>query len=225
MIRYFFTITVCIGCLGMVLYEVAAAQERSDVYEHERLNEVLKDGGFEIRPEPEGRIIAFIRVIRHGVFVEEEPWPTWFNVFHWLTNESVITRELLFHKGDPYRERIIQETMRNLRNLQIFSLVSISAVKVPNSERVGVIVHTRDLWSFRLEHDIQTTGWRIDRLSVLPAERNLFGYDKSGSVRFSRFPFTYRIGEVFVDRRFLGEALKVKESLDLIVNRDSGKVA
>jgi len=188
------------------------------------MSKVLEDGGFEIHPEPEGRIIAFIRVVRHDVFVEEEPWPTWFNLFHWLTNESVITRELLFHKGDPYRERDIQETMRNLRDLQIFSLVSISAVKVPNSEQVGVVVHTRDLWSLRLEHDIQTTGWHIDRLSLQLTERNLFGYDKTASLRFNFFPFNFRIGEAYVDRRVMGEALRLAQSLDVIVNHYSGEV-
>jgi hypothetical protein len=224
MIRYFFIITVCIGCMNGVLSVFALAQERSSIYEHERMNKALRENGFEIHPEPEGRIIAFIHVARHDVFVDEEPWPTWFNIFHWLTNETVITRELLFRKGDPYSERVVQETMRNLRGLGIFSLVSIVAVKIPNSEQVGVVVHTRDLWSLRLEHNIQTTDWRFDYFYLQLTERNLFGHQKSASVRFSLFPFTYRVGQVYVDRRFLGEAFRAYESLDLIINRDSGEV-
>ncbi|MBN1653004.1 MAG: BamA/TamA family outer membrane protein [Deltaproteobacteria bacterium] len=188
------------------------------------MNVVLRKKGLQIHPSPEGRIIAYINIEREDVFIVEEPWPTWINLFHWLTREEVVKRELLFREGEPYREQKIQETMRNLRNLAIFALVSIKAVKLPGSTKVGVVVHTRDLWSLRLENDVQITDWRFDRLFLQLTERNLFGRHKVASVRFSLFPFTYRIGEVYTDRRFLGHDFTLQESFDLIINRSSGNV-
>jgi hypothetical protein len=222
--RYFLIICVLSVCLFGDPWTIALAQERSDTYERERMSRVLQEGGFEIHPEPEGRTIAFIRIDPQDVFVEEEPWPTWLNVFHWRTDRDVIARELLFHAGEPYKENDIQETMRNLRNLGIFSLVSIRAVKIPKSEKIGVIVHTRDIWSLRLSQDIQTTGTHLDRFYLQLTENNLFGRQKNANIRFSLFPFTYRIGEAYIDRRVLNAELMLQESFDLIFNRSSGNV-
>ncbi len=223
----FFAVFAVVGCalaLGLIPVVAARARDVIDTYERERIALALQRLGLEREPEPEGKTISFIRVVRDDVFVQQEPWPVWFNVFHTLTRESVIERELLFEKGDRYSESAVQETMRNLRDLGVFALVSIVAVKGDRPDRIGVVVHTRDLWSLRLEQDFQFTGSNLDFLYLQLIERNLFGRNVQVGVRFQLLPLTYSLGESYSDHRLFGQQLSASQSLDLIFNRESGEV-
>lgn len=226
MSRLFAGISVwtCALALGPVPGANAHAQEVVDTYEQERMAAVLQQLGLEPEPEPEGKIISYIRVVRDDVFIQNEPWPTWWNVFHTLTREQVVERELLFEKGDRYGESAVQETMRNLRDLGIFSLVSIVAVKTDRPDRVGVVVHTRDLWSLRLEQNFQFTGSHFDHIFLQFTERNLLGRNKQVGTRFQLLPLTFSLGEIYSDYRVFGQELGLYQSLDLIFNRDSGEM-
>lgn len=204
-------------------------------YEDGRLARALADGGFELVDAPEGRAIRKIHVVRHDVLAEDEPFPTVFNVFHTLTHESAIRRELLFAPGDPWSQPRIDETMRNLRALGIFTIVRIVAVKVHDPGEpepaagaegadgpIDILVLTRDIWSIRIETSFQVTDGFIDELAVTLVERNLAGRNKNAALRFTLLPRTFSIGDTFYDPRLFGGALALTQTFDLIFNRSTG---
>ncbi len=220
--------------IGAVSWIAAAAPvvAQQSTYEREHVADVLERDSLEEEPHPEGKTVEFVRFVRDEVFVEGEILPepilpigpslTMFNKLHWLTRESTVAREMLIREGEPYREVLVEESMRILRSLRIFSLVRIAAVKTKHPDRVGVIVYTRDLWSLRVETDFQVTGEQIDQLFVQVIERNFLGRQKAPSVRFVMVPDTYRLGQAYEDRRVNGSMVRFGESADLIFNRATG---
>jgi hypothetical protein len=162
-------------------------------YEARRTQRVLDRLGLVPAAAPEGRAIAFIRVVRDEVFVEDEAIPTWLNWFHVTTREQVVRRELLFEQGGAYQDARIEETMRNLRGMGIFAFVRIVAVQTRDPGAVGIVVHTRDLWSLRLETSFNATTF-IDSLLVRATERNLFGYNKAVGADVTLQPKSYTLG-------------------------------
>src|SRR4051812_19399819 len=131
------------------------ADAGEESYETRRLNVVLRAARLEVDPAPEGKTIHYIRYERRPVFEMDDlviPFilpagaSTWPNVFHWLTEQSMVQREVLVRTGEPFSRTLAEESMRNLRNLEIFSLVRVVAVKTKDPKRVGVVVYTRDLW-------------------------------------------------------------------------------
>src|SRR5688500_19590683 len=112
---------------GLALCLLSAAQPaRADsYYELERTQKLLTRLGLTPDEAPDGKRIADVQVVRDDVFVEDEIWPSWWNIFHGLTREHIVRRELLFDEGDPYVTARIEETMRNLRGMLIFALVRV----------------------------------------------------------------------------------------------------
>src|ERR1700709_1547748 len=136
---------------------IAPSAARAESYEWQRMERVLRAHQLELAELPEDKRIAWIRVVSDDVFGEDEVWPLFLNWFHMTTKEQVVRRELLFAEDGPYHEARIEESMRNLRGMGIFALVRIGAVKTADPNAVGVVVHTRDLWSLRLETDFKAS--------------------------------------------------------------------
>lgn len=170
---------------------------------------------------PGGKIIGEVQFIRYEVFVEDEPFYTFPNALHWLTREAVIQREMLVAPGDDYTPARLLETARNLRSLGIFQLVAVVPVVSENQGSVDIVVVTRDLWSLRIEWNLQFNGDQIDQLLVQLTERNLFGRNVRATIRSVLQPITLTLGEVFVDRRFLGEPLTLEQQADVFLNRET----
>lgn len=215
--------TALLGALFVLaVSSVASAQDSGSgsTYESRRTDLVLERHEWQQDPEPEGKRVAFIHIERDDVFVPEEFWPLWFNWFHWLTKKSVVESELLVQEGDVYSVERGEEMERNLRDLGIFSLVRVVAVKTADPNAVGLVVHTRDLWSLRLEQDFQISS-QVDYLLLQLTERNLFGLNQNATLRFDMRPDTFALGEVYSDHRFLGQKLALSESFDLIFNRSA----
>lgn len=202
----------------------AAASARADdeTYERERLGRVLAAGRYERDPAPDGKRIAFVRVVQEDVFTDDEIWPTWPNAFHWLTDEDVIRRELLFAEGQAYDEERVQESMRNLRGLGSLALVRIAAVRVAEADAVGVVVYARDLWSLRTETVFGGTGSAFSGTLTL-VERNLLGRNKQVALSAGIAPKTFSVGQGYGDGRLLGEKLSLSQGLSVIFNRDTGE--
>ncbi len=173
-------------------------------------------------PAPEGKRIAFVDLVQDEVFVEDEIWPTWPNSFHWLTDDDVVRRELLFAEGENYDRAKVEESARNLRGLGIFSLARIVAVRSAEPQAVGVVVYVRDLWSLRTETAFAGTGEAFAG-SLTLIERNLFGRNKQIAVTGGLAPKTFSVGASYADGRLFGEKLSLSEAFTLIFNRDSGK--
>lgn len=215
------------GLAGLLLVGLLAAPApgaaEPATYEERRLARVLAVEGLEIDPAPNGKRVAFVRVVREDVFVPDEWIPTFFNAFHWLTDEDVVTREVRLAPGDPYDPERAAETERILRGLGIFALTRVVPVKTDEADTVGVLVYTRDLWSLRFEQSFQLTGGVLDSALLQLTERNLFGRDKQASARVFIAPLTFSVGEVYVDPRLLGGDLAFTQSFDVVFSRETGE--
>jgi hypothetical protein len=185
------------------------------------MERVLAANGLELAGLPEGKRIAWIRVVRDEVFVTDEIWPLFLNWFHMTTKEQIVRRELLFREGEAYTEARIDETMRNLRGMGIFSLVRIVAVQVPDSDAVGVVVHTRDRWSLRLETDFSASTI-LDQLVVTGTERNFLGRNQALSVELDLLPFNHAFTQGYESRRVAGSTVRLTETAGAIFNNKSG---
>ena len=216
-----------------MLLAVAGSSRADDTttFETRQVDRALAARGLERDPAPHGKRVAFIRILREEVFVGEElvlpivlpkAAPTWPNAFHWLTEESVVRRELLVREGEPFKADLVAESERNLRALGILAVARIEAVRTANPDEVGLLVVTRDLWSLRLETGFAGAGDAYGVTTQL-IERNLFGRDKQLAVRWDADAFAWSVGEVFIDGRVAGEKLTLVQSLDVIVNRGSGE--
>jgi hypothetical protein len=202
------------------------------LYESERMAAALARHGRRVEPAPEGKPIAFVLVEREEVFAPDELEvpivlprfaPTWPNKFHWLTEDEVVRRELLLAVGDRYEQSRIDESERNLRALGVFALVRVVPVAGDQPGTVGLLVYTRDLWSLRLETTFVGAADAF-RLSAQLWERNFLGRNKSLAVRTFLDPVTVFAGQLYNDPRVLGGQLSLRESFDVIVNRESGQL-
>ena len=90
------------------------ASTNGESYEWERTRKVLEQQELSLAEAPEGKKIAWVRIVSDDVFVKDELWPLWFNWFHAKTRESVVRRELLFQSGEPFRDARIEATMPEL---------------------------------------------------------------------------------------------------------------
>ena len=213
-----------LAMLGFCVAQTAAvgsAQAKRASYEEKRVDRELAKRAMSVDPRPEGKRIAYVTVVREDVLAADEFWPTWPNTFHWLTKDRVVRRELLAHIGDAYRQDRIDESMRNLRDLAIFSLVRIVAVRTRDPHQVGLLVYTRDLWSLRLETGFSGAGNAL-YLTTQVSERNFLGLNKLLTARFDMDPMAFSLGQVYVDPRVALGELALRESFDVIFNRDSG---
>jgi hypothetical protein len=194
-----------------------------ETYEDRRVARVLAAEHLTVDPSPVGKRLAFIRVVREDVFAEDEWIPTFFNHFHWLTDEDVVAREVRLRVGDTYDPALAEETARILRGLGILALVRVLPVETGDADTVGLLVYTRDLWSLRLEQQFQVTGGNIDEARLQLTERNLFGRDKQATVSFSLAPLTWTLGESYDDPRLLQGDLSLAQQAGVVFHRTDGE--
>ncbi|MFO0748589.1 MAG: BamA/TamA family outer membrane protein [Myxococcota bacterium] len=204
-----------------------------DSYETERVTRALEAAHRTVDLAPDGKRIRKIVIVRDDVFAEDEPFPTFLNVFHALTEEDVVARELLFKRGDVWSWPRVEESIRNLRDQTTFALVRIVPV-VPDdpsfapdgtaasSDAVDAFVYTRDIWSLRLESAFSLTAGFLDNLSLTLIERNLAGRNVQAAVSFDLNPRSFSLGELFIDRRLFSSRWSLSQSFDLIFERESG---
>lgn len=225
------TVGTCLVGLALLLLADGARADEPPTYEAQRVDHALRANGYERDPVPYGKRISFIRIVREEVFIGEEllvpivlprEAPTWPNAFHWLTEESVVRRELLVQEGELYDAERIAESERNLRSLGILALARIEAVRGASAEEVGLLVFTRDLWSLRLETGFEGAGAAYGVTAQL-VERNLFGRNKQLALRVDSDSTAWSVGEVYADSRVAGERLSLNESFDLIFNHQTGE--
>lgn len=200
-----------------------SASERSDRFETARSDTLLEQAGLREQLAPEGKRIAYIRTLRDDVFIPGEVFPTWLNVFHARTRERVIRRELLVAIGDTYSQEPVDESMRNLRGIGLFSLVHIVAVQGKDPNEVGLVVYTRDLWSLRAETDFNISS-QVNALRLQLIERNLAGLGHSVAVDYQLDPATHDIASSYHVRRFAGRDFLLYSRGGIIAKRRAGNV-
>jgi hypothetical protein len=216
------------ACWLLMCASLARAQPAGDNYERLRVEQYLGSTGLREDPAPEGKRIRRLQLVRREVFEGDDLLvpvvlptfaSTWPNLFHAVTRESIIRRELLLHEGDVYSAELAEESMRNLRGLGVLALVRVVPLATDEPGAIDLLVYTRDLWSLRLEQQFSGAGSSFELAAQL-IERNFLGLNKSLAARFSLAPDIYTFGQTYVDPRVLGGDLRLSESFDVIFNRD-----
>ncbi len=204
---------------SLALWAPAAAAES---YQEQRVQAVLKRLDLKVAPHPEGKRIAYVKIVQDDVFVASEIWPLWLNDFHTLTKRRVVARELLFDEGQDYDEERISETARNLRGMGIFSLVDIIAVQTSTDDggpgAVGVVIHTRDMWSLQLQPALSISS-QINELSLVLTQSNLAGMDDRVSLGYTLVPDQQTFYQQFDARRLFNGTWTLSEQGGPILDR------
>ena len=103
---------------------------------------------------------------------------------HVLTREEVIRRELLFKEGDPYNQRLVDESARHLRNLGFIGNVTIVSDTLPD-HMVDVLVRTHDRWTLNPSMSI-AAGGGVSGFGIGLREDNLLGTGQKVEIGYNR---------------------------------------
>jgi hypothetical protein len=180
-------------------------------------------------PHPEGKIIERVIVVPLDVFEPRDPpgllWkplPGILNSLHATTRPSIVERELLVREGAPYNQVLIDETIRNLRQLAPLSLVLVVPAKSDVPGRVDLVVITKDVWSLRLAWGVVGTPGGLEQLVLQPSELNVAGTHQTilGNFVYEPLAFTYGVG--YMVPRIATSRVALVASANIMVNRASG---
>jgi hypothetical protein len=194
-------------------------------YERETIEMVRKKLGGTLDRHPEGKIIESIQTERLEVFERRDflPKPLLFvNALHATTRDRVIRREILQHRGDRYSKLAMDETARNLRGLPQLSLVVVFTMRGSAPDRVRVVVVTKDVWSLRLQWDLQLTNGGLQELVLQPAETNLAGLGDTLGANFLYQPLSTSLGGYYYVPRLGDMHLQLSTSANVILSNQTG---
>jgi hypothetical protein len=216
-------LVVSMGILVGMRGAASGSEPSYSEYEEETIREVLAERGLVLDPAPEGKSIEAIEVVPLPVFEPRDKVPAWINALHIRTQAYVLRRELLFRTGSRYDQSRVNESARNLRQRPQLSVVLIFAVRGRSARTVRVVVITKDVWSLRLNWDIQVQNASLSKLLLQPAEYNLFGLQKIGGGLFTLEPDVYSVGGFYEDPRIAGTRLTAYASVHAIMNRETSR--
>jgi hypothetical protein len=207
-------------------------------YEKESLDQALVDLHAEIDPSPDGKIYEGAEIVTLEVLEERDPTQGWgierasgeklpandiLNALHTTSKHYVIGREILLVTGTPYDQALVDQTARNLRGLSQLSLVILVPIKGSAPDRVRLLAVVKDVWSLRLNSDIQIGSGGLESLLLQPTESNLAGTHQTANVSFLLLPLSYELGAGYTERRLAGTRYGLTTSASGIVNRDTGR--
>lgn len=127
--------------------------------------------------------IGRVRIVVDNVFdldnpEEDKKLYRWANKVHVKTHPSVIEDVLLFHEGDEFDPRLLEESARLLRaRAGIAEAVVLPSAYHEETNTVDVLVRTRDAWSLSLDLKFGRSGGENDYGLGLE-EKNLLGTGK-----------------------------------------------
>ncbi len=191
-------------------------------YEQSSIDQAADQLGTRVDATPEGKLIERIDTVQLKVFERRDPLPGFLNIFHIVTKPYVIDRELLLRQGDRYRRIIADETARNLRSRPQHSLVIVTALKGSQPDRVRLLVITKDVWSLRLNWNVQVGAGGLQQLDLQPSERNIFGTQQTANLQFSYLPQSLFFGGGYRVPRLDGRRLELTADAGLIINHKTG---
>ena len=192
------------------------------VYEREALDAALKQYRTGIDPSPDGKLLEGIDIVTLDVFEPRDPVPAVFDIFHTTSKRYVIAREVLLAEGEPYRQSLVDDSVRNLRGLPQLSLVL--AVPIPGSddEHVRLLLITKDVWSLRPNWNFQITNGGLALLTAQPAETNVAGTHSIASLNFVLNPAQVVLGAAYTNYRLDGTRVEIQPSANVAWSRATG---
>lgn len=192
-------------------------------YEKETIAAALDQLGARIEPRPEGKTVEAVQLVRLEVIEKRDPAPRLLNLFHAVSQDYVIRREVLLHPGQPYRETLLDESARNLRRLSELSLVIGVPLQGSTPDSVRVLVITKDIWSLRLAYDMALSSGGLESLVITPTEINLAGTHHTVSGNFALTPLSYSLGAGYVVPRFGSSYVGASAQAAIVMNRERGE--
>ena len=153
-----------------------------------------------------GAVIGEISIYNENIFDLEDPRENnrlyrVANQLHIRTKPNVIRQQLLFKSGDPYSQRLLDESARILRSARYLYDASVEPVAFKDG-RVDIAVTTRDVWtlnpglSFSRKGGENTAGLELEELNLLGTGTDLSIARVSGVDRDSTL-FEYKDRHVF----------------------------
>jgi hypothetical protein len=200
----------------------AQRAQMHSAYEQQTIDDAFATLGGRLDPSPEGKVVEGVDVVTLDVIEPRDPLPGWLNVFHVTTRESIVRREMLLRPGERFSQALVDETIRNLRQLPQLSIVLVVAAVGSAPDRVRAVVITKDVWSLRASWDAQYTSGGLEELEIHPEERNLFGRHQTVSATFILEPSAYTLGVGYTIPRIGESRVAVVAQANMMVNRDSG---
>ena len=124
-----------------------------------------------------GAVVGEVYIYNENIFDLEDPREDkqlyrLANKLHIRTKPEVIRQQLLFKSGDPYSQRLLDESARILRSARYLYDASVRPVAFKDG-RVDIAVRTRDVWtlnpglSFSRKGGENTVGVELEELNLL----------------------------------------------------------
>ncbi len=199
----------------------AAGYGELGTLERGAVDTALAARGLALDPAPEGKVVGFIHVVNLDVFQPGDGGLLeWFNHFHRTTREHHVRRESLLSPGMAYDPKLVEETMRNLRNRNTYNvndptwssmvaMVPIVPAQASAPGTVDVLIVTRDVWSLRLNSDYNYQPGYLITLNASLAENNFLGWRKQASVELIMRQGDLWLGPTYMDPNVLGTRLRL----------------
>lgn len=214
--------------LALFVRSARADEPTYSPYERETIALAARAERGRVEPDPEGKIVEEVLLRPLDVFEPRDPLPGFFedflNVFHATTRPFILEREVLQQIGEPWSQRAVDETARNLRSLRQLSLVLCIPLKGSRPDTVKLLVVTKDIWSLRLNSDFRFADGQLEYLVLAPSEENLAGLHHSATVRFTYEPDTYTFGIGYRIPRIGSSWIEAAGSTNLIFNKETGRL-
>lgn len=137
--------------------------------------------------EANGATISTVTINAQNIFDLDDPEEDkalfrLMNRLHVRTRDSVIRRQLLFAPGQPFRQQLLDESGRLLRETAYLYDAEISLTYC-DPETVHILVTTQDVWTLKPGFTLSRSGGE-SRVGFDLQEDNFLG--RGGSVRFVR---------------------------------------
>ena len=184
------------------------------------IERALAARGYQIDPQPWGKVIARVDVYNEDVFAEKN-WLQFLNVFHYTTRESAIRNELTIGKGDVWDPERIDESARKLHDPLYSSVVALLPVKSTEPGKVDLLVVTRDVWSLRLNSNYTFQQGSLTYLGLILSENNFLGLRDLVGLGVIMDQATFSVGPTFIDKNLLGKHLQFQFRVDDIFTRQA----
>lgn len=213
-----------LGVLAFVALAGPATADRFDALgklEKREAELVLKDRGLQLDPRPAGKTVRNLIIVNREVFSEDDGFLTWFNIFHRVTREGIIEREVLIRPGMVWDEELVEESARKIRDPFLSNMAVLLAVMTDAPGQVDLLVITRDVWSLRFNSNFQLQEDQLTLLSLSLAENNFLGWRKALSVAFNMDQGAFSFGPRYSDPNIAGSRLTLGVAADAIFNRES----
>jgi outer membrane translocation and assembly module TamA len=132
--------------------------------------------------EAAGARIGSITIESRQIFDVDDPRENYgiyrlANRLHMRTRESTVRAQLLFREGQPYRRQALEESERNLRQLDFLREPRVRPVRYRDG-LVDVEVGTHDVWTLQLGPSYGRSGGAGES-SFEIQDNNLFGFGKT----------------------------------------------